>query len=402
MTRTVLFVHGTGVRPDDYRRSFTQVKAGVAAAWPKARVEPCSWGEKLGVTLAHGGRSIPDFSGQPALSDTESAAKVLWELLSADPAYEWRELTGAAPQAGFIDGAAQAAAQAFPKRVAALGLLAEALTLLPADDDEAARAACWARTCKDVADSPEMTAALKSHKRVDARFRQAAARACVARWQWQHAFATSGTLTAAARDALVLRLFTELGGADAGRVSDWVKDRFKGALLRWATDRARRERDVLYNAAYPAAGDILRYQAHGEPIRREIGARIDACIASGSDEVVVLAHSLGGIACVDLLVREPRREVKALVTCGSQAPLLYELGALVSLRPDESLPAGFPREWINVYDRDDLLSYLAAPLFKPVARDIEVRSGLPFPESHGAYWQQPDLWQRLAAALPPA
>jgi hypothetical protein len=402
MTRTVVFVHGTGVRADDYRRSFSLVTAGIGSVWPMARVEPCSWGEKVGVTLAHGGRSIPDFSGQAAPSDAEAASKVLWELLSADPAYEWRELTGTTPPTGFVDGAAQVAAQAFPRRLAALGLLAEAIALLPKDDDAGTRAARWVSNCQAVADSPELMAALKSYKRIDARFRQAAARACVARWQWQHAFASSGMLTASARDTLVQRLFDELGGADAGRVSDWVKDRFKGALLRWATDRARRKRDVLYNAAYPVAGDILRYQARGEPIRQEIGARIDACIAAGSDDIVVLAHSLGGIACVDLLVREPRREVKALVTCGSQAPLLYELGALISLSPDEALPAGFPPKWINVYDRDDLLSYLAAPLFAPVARDIELRSGLPFPDSHGAYWQQPELWQRLAEALPAA
>lgn len=396
MTRTVLFVHGTGVRAADYRRSLLRVQAGVAAAWPTARVEPCLWGDKAGARLARKGVSIPDFSGEPAPTDEAAALAVLWELLSVDPDYEWRELSGATPASGFVDAGLRTALANFPQRIAALGSLRAALDLLPADDDAAARAAEWSRACQQVAGSAELKTALAGVKRVDGRVRLAAARACVARWQWQRAFAPGGALIAATRDDVVAALFAELGGADAGRVSDWITARFKGALLRWATDKARRERDVLYNAAYPAAGDILLYQARGEAIREQIASRIDAC----GDEVIVLAHSLGGIACVDLLVKHPRPQVKALVTCGSQAPLLYELGALVSLQPDEALPDSFPKTWINFFDRDDLLSYLAAPLFKPVARDVEVRSGVPFPDSHSAYWSQPLMWQRLQALIP--
>jgi pimeloyl-ACP methyl ester carboxylesterase len=204
-----------------------------------------------------------------------------------------------------------------------------------------------------------------------------------------------GTLSSDSRDDLVRLLNDELGGVEKGLVPDWVKARFKGMALRWATDKARRERDVLFNAAYPAAGDILLYQSDGQAIRDFIGARIDAC----EGDVVVMAHSLGGIACVDLLVQQPRPRVKALVTFGSQAPLLYELGALRSLKPPGQLPNTFPRRWINVYDRDDLLSYLAAPIFKPVAKDLQARSGQPFPDSHSAYWDQRDVWERLAEEL---
>ena len=400
--KTFLFVHGTGVRKDDYRRSFQLIKAGLDKHWPTAPLRPCQWGEKVGSRLACGGVSIPDFSGEAAPSDEAKALTVLWELLATDPDFEWRELAGVAAPAGFVDAAMRDAAKAFPQRVEALCRLPAALALLPDDEDDPARRdAAWLLACKEVAASEAMAAALASIKRIDARVRHAAARACVAHWQWQRAFA-SGSLPAAQRDALVQALFSELGGADAGRVTDWVTARFRGAVKRWATDKARRERDVLYNAAYPAAGDILLYQARGEAIRAEIAA----AIRNAGDEVVVLAHSLGGIASVDLLVQEHHPNVRALVTFGSQAPLLYELGALQSLPltdplppAQDRLPATFPRTWINFYDRDDLLSYKAAPVFMPVALDVEVRSGAPFPDSHGAYWTQPPVWERLAELL---
>ena len=51
-------------------------------------------------------------------------------------------------------------------------------------------------------------------------------------------------------------------------------------------------------------------------------------------------------------------------------------------------------------DLDDLLSYRAAPIFTPRARDIQVRSGAPFPDSHSAYWTQTAVWQQLKSLLP--
>jgi hypothetical protein len=180
-----------------------------------------------------------------------------------------------------------------------------------------------------------------------------------------------------------------------GLMPQWAKERLKGYVARRFTDMVNRKRDVLFSAGYPVAGDILRYQARGGPIREYIGQRIDAC---GSD-VTVLAHSLGGIACVDLLVLQTKSNVKRLITVGSQAPLLYELGALTSLLPGDPLPIHFPGEWLNVFDRNDLLSYLAAPLFGPRAIDIEVNCGQPFPQAHSAYWGEALMWQQLAPYL---
>ena len=108
--------------------------------------------------------------------------------------------------------------------------------------------------------------------------------------------------------------------------------------------------------------------------------------------MVLIAHSLGGIACVDLLVKTPLSAVKLLIICGSQAPLFYEIGALQSLEFGDipaahRLPGHFPT-WLNFYDLRDFLSYVAEPLFaKDRVTDVVVDNRLPFPESHSGYWR---------------
>ncbi|MEN8219415.1 MAG: hypothetical protein ABFS56_24285 [Pseudomonadota bacterium] len=103
------------------------------------------------------------------------------------------------------------------------------------------------------------------------------------------------------------------------------------------------------------------YQSSGKAIRQFIHDKIMEIDGA----VVLLAHSLGGIACAELLAEADKslaEKVKLLVTVGSQTPYLYELDVLQSLRfedisPDERLPSHFPA-WLNVYDQHDLLSYI--------------------------------------------
>ncbi|WP_194909179.1 hypothetical protein [Catenulispora rubra] len=66
-------------------------------------------------------------------------------------------------------------------------------------------------------------------------------------------------------------------------------------------------------------GDILWYQVRGDAIRTCIAETV----ATAEPPVVVLAHSLGGVACVDLFAQDDYRDVvSALITVGSQAPFL--------------------------------------------------------------------------------
>jgi len=99
-----------------------------------------------------------------------------------------------------------------------------------------------------------------------------------------------------------------------------------------------------------------------------------------------------------LLAREHIPQVRALITAGSQAPLLHELGALASLEQGAVLPETFPR-WLNVYDPYDFLSYLAGRVFKGRATDLCVQSLQPFPQSHSAYWTNPEMWKAVKAFL---
>jgi hypothetical protein len=92
------------------------------------------------------------------------------------------------------------------------------------------------------------------------------------------------------------------------------------------------------------------------------------------------------VACVDLLAETATPAVSRLITAGSQAPYFYELDALVSRMFGAGLGENFTQGWLNFYDPNDFLSYLAAGVFRGRAVDRVVHSGQPFPESHGAYW----------------
>jgi hypothetical protein len=151
------------------------------------------------------------------------------------------------------------------------------------------------------------------------------------------------------------------------------------------------------------AGDVMLYQSRGGPIRE----CIRACVADATRPVVLLGHSLGGIACVDLLAAaasDGAPRVDLLVTAGSQAPFLYEIGALASLGPDDPLPDHFPT-WLNVYDPRDILSYVAGPVFRPpgsnaqLVSDVAVDNRQPFPMSHSAYWCNSEFWDAVAPPI---
>ena len=389
MITSVLFVHGTGVRKAAYEASAARISQGLAAVAPTVRLAPCLWGDALGAKLGKDGRSIPDFSGVAPPSAAEEQTLALWELLSRDPLFELRELA-AQPPAGLVPPAEVQHKLSFMHKLGKLEQAAAPLSLLAGR----VLAVQWQQTVPMVADAAALKAALAAAAKVDTALRVAASRALVAALQQQLADDNMPVLAQTMRDALVESCVTELGGRELG-LKDWISGRLVGFGLRWATAKARRERDGLFNAAYPAAGDILLYQARGQPIRDEIAARLADC----SGDVAIFAHSLGGIACVDLLVQRALPQVKLLVTVGSQAPFLYEIGALCSLKCGEPLPPHFPPRWLNFYDPNDLLSYSAARLFSGHAVDHRIDSGQPFPHSHSAYWDVPKLWEKLGPAL---
>jgi len=196
-------------------------------------------------------------------------------------------------------------------------------------------------------------------------------------------------VTGATRQELVSMLVEPLGGQPAG-VFEWGV----GLLAHWA----QRNRRALHDKNAFKAADILHYQARGHKIREFIRKRVQEVGDEAGDEVVVLCHSLGGIAVVDLLVEKPMPQVRQLITVASRVGFLYETDALVSLPDPASLPEKFP-PWRNIYDPADLLSYGAGGAFPERVGDFRVDNGQPFPQAHSAYWDNPEVIAEIGRRL---
>jgi hypothetical protein len=382
----VLFVHGTGVRGVAYSKSYRQIAEGVAGLPESGRLSGCFWGEAGGVPEDIG-RSVPTYEttrgGRRTREEEELA---LWSVLYTDPWYELRLLRYAADEVSDLPPGEQPPSEALKEQLAefnpSVDLRAKLRRLdLEAEFDAALAALRAAPEFDDAAATADPT--LVEHRR-------AVARALVA-----HALADPTgqylpTIDGATRDDLVEQLTDELGGYGRG-ISEWLARPFKGVAAWGATRYIRRRRGSVSDGAAPGAGDILRYQARGDGIRALIR---QAIVDTRAERVTLLAHSLGGIACVDLLVGEHLRQVDRLITVGSQAPFLYEIGALWSLEAPAELPDHFPA-WLNIYDPCDFLAYVGAPMFPSRVRDVEVDNGQPFPQAHSAYWTNRQVWDAV-------
>jgi pimeloyl-ACP methyl ester carboxylesterase len=162
------------------------------------------------------------------------------------------------------------------------------------------------------------------------------------------------------------------------------------------------------NAVSPGMGDIVYSQRRGEDILDALRKDIEAI----PGQVAVLGHSLGGEHLVNLLTRNRPKNVVRLVTVASQIAYFTACDSMRDLRlplkpgsrdpvdPPLALPADFPA-WFNFFDRNDFLSFRAAPCFTGGGgvTDEEITSGVPFPDSHGAYFRTPDFYRRLVACL---
>ncbi|MFF8263778.1 hypothetical protein [Streptomyces virginiae] len=412
-----LFVHGTGVRRERHDRLFALVRERLTARFPEAFVDSCYWGDRFGATLGAGGRSVPGLRpATGAAPDAVDAETAEWALLLADPLCELRVLAeagwadaGQDPDGpGGGDDGAFAMPGVQPAGVRVLALLAGLPPAPTRSGDELGAllhgtglAAGFPAALTAAADSAE---AARAADRATGEPQARELATSLARAVTAGALAAAGAdadCTGAERDRLVELLTTRLGG-DA-RVPGARAAAVLGRLAMRVTTQPLLNawRGSLTAGATPALGDILRYQARGHDLREFLHARIVA--APGP--TVLIGHSLGGIALVDLLALAAARGeavpgTELLVTVGSQAPFLYELGALTALEPGAKLPYGFPR-WLNVYDRQDVLSYLAGPVFPgdPRISDHEIGSRQPFPACHSAYWKQDSLYERIEQAV---
>ncbi|MBA3921736.1 MAG: hypothetical protein H0X31_08575 [Nostocaceae cyanobacterium] len=398
---TVIFVHGTGGRKPAYAITFGDIEKKLSQLNPEIKLVPCLWGEPHGTKLNANGASIPEYdsTGGTAKSNNQEVSSVqLWEQLYKNPLSEilllsFRLTRGQAAVPGKLTPS-----QKLRNKV---NQLTAASSTLPTQLQQAGIAAdVFAQAHQAVTQSNPYNRLLDTASASLDEDYAAIARAIVAQAieLCERKFIdTPIRFDSDLRDKTVDLINRELTNETSrGIIGDIGKN--MGLLLgKYVVNRhLQRQRGSLTDAAYPFSGDILYYQTKGQKIREFIRSSVE----NVKPPVVLLAHSLGGIACVDLLVAQKLPWVKLLVTVGSQAPFLYEIDALQSLAYGESLPEYFPK-WLNIYDLRDILSYVGnrQGLFPGRIKDVKVDNQQPFPESHGAYWSNPATWDAILKEL---
>jgi hypothetical protein len=418
---TVVFVHGTGVREPVATETFEKIRQKLLDLQVGLTVARCNWGGDLGTRLHAGGISIPEYAKTRDIDEmgADDAAEAgdedylvpLWELLYQDPQYELRFL---ALQANARDGEELAPHEEVPG--AMLLTRVQSLTPSPQADEEPLRDLHGEMEWAGIAGvftvaRDTITLGQPCRDALHRATNLAEARAAVARAIVAEAMVRIGWeeptpliwMDAAVRDRVVRRLADVLGAFETERniASDWLKRQFTGLVKTVGTGMMRRKRGWITDKFYGFPGDIMLYQARGKIVRDSIRAKV----AATQEPVVLMGHSLGGIACVDLLIETPLPQAALLITVGSQAPFLYELNALPSLpynkdaAREERLPAHFP-SWVNIYDPRDFLSYIGEKLSGRRIKDICVDNGRAFPDSHSAYWDNAVVWEEIKRRLP--
>jgi hypothetical protein len=406
---TVIFVHGIGGRIYNYLETFETIEKEIKNLREDIIVHPCLWGDDLGAKyriVSGGSVSTPEYDQTREEEDLNNS--LLWEKLYKDPFYEIRFLS--LKKAGITKPPRVGELSPFQQIDSSLKNLVEStnedlrrLKLISGIADDIFQQAHKAITTSDFyKEQLKLNASepLDEYYETLSRFFVAEAIYLLE----QQARSASIRWNPKLRDDIMDCICKELtrGVQRRALVTDWLKKQALWGLQSMFLDT---NRGSLTDFVSPYAGDILVYQANGKRIRQFIKEEIEK--EEIIPPVVLLAHSLGGIACVDLLVEQNLPKVELLVTVGSQAPFLYEIGALQSLLPDDKdelppLPEHFFSEdkWLNIYDPKDILSYYASGAFPGRVTDKKVNNMQHFPQAHNAYWSNSDMWDEIVRRLP--
>ena len=409
MNTNFIFVHGTGVRQPAYDKTLAKIQQNLN----DFTVYKCYWGDQCGSKLNEGGKSIPTFETNRSIDQDlteEEFESGLWNLLYQDPLFE----------IGIISIREQEQENDnIPKLEIPGEKLHETIqNFTPSEDlsnklvEAGITPAIFKKAKNRILESDTYSNIIPEAQSYVEDYRDAIAKALIAQSAilvCEEYGVQALWLTGKMRDQLVEGILKETGGTDRG-ISDidlpkLLKEKFTtllksagNAALSPITFMVHRKRGSLSEAAAATVGDVIMYQARGQGIRNFIRKRIEEVKSEDpTSKLVLLAHSLGGIACVDLLLESSPPQVCLLVTIGSQVPLLYEWNALVNKEYKKGARlATFPfPQWLNIYDEKDFLSYKGSAIFPGEVQDISVSNGQPFPASHGAYWNNPDVWTAI-------
>ena len=402
---SLVFVHGTGVRQPAYDLTLAKIKQEIKKIEPEFpslhsnwQVVPCCWGDKEGTRLNAGGATVPTYSAtqrdMDASENPMEGETVMWAALYIDPLCELRLLNALnlrhEDQITGEEGAGERTRRTLQSLIPAGEMQARLIDAGLEDQ--------FMRARLEIIRSRAFLGAARRAEAAPAEFVATTARAIVAHaiLLWETDNGCPALIDGTQRDALVedVILCLSEGTQERGSGVSWLLQKTGLMASMASTWYIRARRGEVTDFASGAPGDVLMYQARGEGIRKFI----QDTVANIEPPVILLAHSLGGIACVDLLIQQELPPVELLVTVGSQASYLYELNALASqcFNSSEPLPDTFPR-WLNLYDTADFLSYLAGNVFisSKLVEDIAVNNKQPFPLSHSAYWSNPQVYREI-------
>jgi hypothetical protein len=408
MEGTFFFVHGTSVREKDYRKTWDTVqKKAQQAGITGVDFVGTEWGWNVGVPSERLVADLthvlpPDVTARAVggAPPTDAELEVaLWAMLIDDPLFELRLAGQSEPASG--DGIVVGGAlpdQEAVDRLNGLRAVMPDLTGFGVTPNEVAQAA------EAVAVAPELSAAALAVGIADApALSPVIARAVVATVLAEHRDDAPGdapaiSMDGAARDQLVDLLSDALTPPASKGV---IFNALKKKAIDFAAPRlmalAQKRRHGLSELGTAFFGDVFLYLRRGQ----EMADFVRRDLTGLKRPIVAVGHSLGGIILVDLLSRDDHPPVDLLVTAGSQSPVFYAMDALEVLRRGQGVPAPF-QPWLNNYSRDDFISFCATRIFpgQPGIRDEEINAGVPFPESHGAYWQHDRVYELIRDAWP--
>lgn len=425
----VIFVHGTGVRQDDYFKSFEEIQNALHenCGRPDIDLKPCYWGETGARQVS---KSIPPYPYEE--EDNQQKQKlVLWSELDDDPCHEIRRFyTTRPPQEPIEDE--------YDDEDIPSNQLTERIEQLLEDNDLKSKLEelqihiVFDQAVEYIRDDRAFENLLEGldqdyfNNNIDAtdQYYEYLARAIVA--QSLILCRDRGIIPPMLRGSDLSENINsdpqdEIKIDPRDEAVDLIEEKLTGKpsrgfidnltlavgipiLLPAATRYIKQNRRHVMDFTTPIVGDILLYQSKGEEIRKCIRNSVEN---AGDDSIVLLAHSLGGIACVDLLNEGSlNKKIACLITVGSQAPYFYEIGALKTLAPGESLKSYFPSKWINIYDLCDFLSFIGGDIFDQERyphgnlTDKEIKSNKTFIRAHTEYWSNAQTWSAIGEELP--
>ena len=407
----IVFVHGTSVRPITLYPLLEQVNLGLAKVGFLETAVAYSYGASA-ASLRYGGMTIPGLSREEVTKQREAfedspALPSLKECLYGEPLIDLKVLSQ--------DGVELSTLSQFDPRRAALrdrnellnGYREELARHLHISFPESDLPAGWiGSVVNEVLDWAQ-----KSRLDMDTKQLKPPITRALTAWIGAEFVRLGrpigwGMIEPEVDEAVQKTFGRELGGFGI----------LRQPALWLLTHLLRTNRGNYMPAVVAFLGDILYYLSNRDEILDGLHAVVlpllDAESEKPAPELTLICHSLGGIIAMDYCVKFGT-PVHRFVTAGCQVGLFAEADALYERHPDERRPPdgrqrakmeadgrrAIPKnieKWLNIYDLNDMLSFRATPVFSGV-EDKPVDLAAPFPDAHGAYWTNEQVYDLIRA-----